>query len=596
MVLAQDTTKTEKKKSLSSKADEVEILLKKGAEPKLIAQKYEEIGREFKLNGQNPKAIQYFNKAVEYYQKAKLKDDAGRLLREIAQIQESLLQLDDAMSNYDKSAAISNYPASRNDAARIAAPSVESKMEFNQSNLNYFENNSASEKEAVMVKEKVVALNNQAKLYDDIGKKEEAILLNKEALQILNKQAEQTESRELTQMKVQLNKELSDLLLKNNQQDDALFAALQSRQLALSSDDVGLIVTSSNELASVYYARNDPENALLTLKDAYRIAVNSGRTLDARFALIALINHFSKNEDVQSKLFFYEDFVDQLQTLIERDSSMLDEKIFYAKEERIEQLEKERDLTDQLLKQSRNWNYGMVVFFLALFVASAFLFWSFMKVRMQNKKIALQSLRREMNPHFVFNSLNSVNRFIAQNDEIKANNYLTSYAQLMRTTMEISSQDFIRLDKEIELLTKYLDLELLRFGEHFDYRIEIDENIEAENLSIPGFLIQPHLENAIWHGLRYSKDKGLLLLKIDENENQIVVTIEDEGIGIKESQNLKTDNQKSHNSRGFSNIKERIDLLNSLYKFKIEMRILSPTKGDFGTTILLTLPKIKANG
>jgi LytS/YehU family sensor histidine kinase len=282
--------------------------------------------------------------------------------------------------------------------------------------------------------------------------------------------------------------------------------------------------------------------------------------------------------------------VRQLDELIRRDSSMIDQKIFQAKEERIEQLEKERALQNQLLVQTRNWNYGIITFFVVLFLASSFLFWSFMKVRMQNKKIALQSLRREMNPHFIFNSLNSVNRFIAQNDEIKANQYLTSYAQLMRTTMEVSSKDFISLDKEIELLRKYLELEHLRFGQHFDFEIKVDENIQTEDFEIPGFLIQPHLENAIWHGLRYRKSKGKLTLSMQREGKQLRVSIEDNGIGIEESKKLKTENQKSHKSRGFSNMQERIGLLNGLYGFKIVLDIQSPMNAEGGTVVAYLLP------
>lgn len=593
---AQDTSKVYKKEKvskLSSKADDVERLLKKGAEPKVIAQKYEEIGREFKLNGQNNKAIQYFNKAVEYYNKAKLKDDSARILREIAQMQEQKDNLLEAAEAYEMSAAMSNSVISRNDAARVQAPSTESKILYNQQNIDNYKGASAKD---YIEEEKALAYQTQAKLLQEVGKKEEALNYSKEALQILENKKNGAPTAEVQRMKIEVSGQIAELYNNTNQFDQALNTAVDTRQLALQSGDLSMIVKSTSDLADLYRQNQEPDNALLVLKDTYRMALQSGRTLDARSALIELVKHFAVEDDFDAQLFFYQDFIGQLETLIARDSSMLDEKIFYAKEERIEQLEKERALQDELLGQSRNFNYGLVAFFVALFLASAFLFWSLMKVRMQNKRIALQSLRREMNPHFVFNSLNSVNRFIAQNDEIKANNYLTSYAQLMRTTMEISSQDFIRLDKEIELLTKYLDLEHLRFSQHFDYQIELDENVELENCSIPGFLIQPHLENAIWHGLRYKKEKGLLLLKIAEEKGQIVVAIEDNGIGIQESQQLKTENQKSHVSRGFLNIKERIELLNSLYKFKIQMRILSPTKDNIGTTVLLILPKTVKNG
>lgn len=595
MAYSQEHNKVDKKvksKNLSSKADEVEVLLKKGAEPKIIAQKYEEIARDFKFSGQTSKAIQYFNKASEYYTKAKLKDDAARVLREVAQLQESKLELQEAAENYQKAAQMNNAVINRNDAARVAAPTTDSKIQLNQQNIEQIRQQNYDDE--INVEQVAFTYSNQAKLYEEVGKKEEAIKSNKEALEVLNDRQHNQDDRQINKMKVDLTGQLASLYVQNNQIDEALIAAIDAQSVAKKSGDLSLVVKSSVELADLYRKNSDNENALLVLKDAYRLALNSGRTADARMALQALIKYFSEQKDEASQLFFYSDFVDQLDNLIARDSSMLDEKIFFAKEERIEQLEKERALTDQLLTQSRNWNYGMVIFFIVLLLASTFLLWSFMKVRMQNKKIALQSLRREMNPHFIFNSLNSVNRFIAQNDEIKANNYLTSYAQLMRTTMEISSQDFIRLDKEIELLRKYLDLEFLRFSQHFDFSIEVPENLDTERYSIPGFLIQPHLENAIWHGLRYRKTKGQLTLKFIQEKEQLMVIIEDNGIGIEESKKLKTENQKSHKSRGFSNINERINLLNGLYRFKISLAVESPLANQEGTKVQYRLPLKKS--
>src|SRR5690606_8044406 len=136
-------------------------------------------------------------------------------------------------------------------------------------------------------------------------------------------------------------------------------------------------------------------------------------------------------------------------------------------------------------------------------------------IKTKNKEIALQSLRREMNPHFIFNSLNSVNHFIAQNNELEANKFLTSYSNLMRNTMENSNKDFVTLSNEISNLKKYLELEHLRFRDKFDYKISVDDNLDPDSTWLPNMIIQPHLENAIWHGLRYKEQKGLLTLNFN---------------------------------------------------------------------------------
>ena len=211
-------------------------------------------------------------------------------------------------------------------------------------------------------------------------------------------------------------------------------------------------------------------------------------------------------------------------------------------------------------------------------------------IKKKNKEIALQSLRREMNPHFIFNSLNSVNQFISQNKELEANKYLTSYSNLMRNIMENSNKDFVTLSNEVEQLKKYLDLEHLRFQDKFDFEILVNENLDQETTFIPNMIIQPHLENAIWHGLRYLENKGLLHLKFELNNKKVVVTIDDNGIGLTKSKELKTFNQMVHKSVGLENTKQRISLLNDLYKTEITFEIKEKTAPQTGTIVEIVFP------
>jgi two-component system sensor histidine kinase YesM len=586
MLFAQDTTKVPKQQSLSAMADEIEKLLKEGAPSSVLGKKYEALAREFKIQNQPDKAIFYYTKAAEHYQSAKMKDDASRMYREIAKLQESQMDMPGAAMNYSNAGLVNNSQQNRTDAIRVSAPSIEQKIQAADDNYRLIE----ADRDNYDLEEVAVGIYNQGSMKEEAGFAVEAQSLKLDAFQLVSTANLETPRPELVALQSKIGADLADDFVKQNRMDDAIKTMMVSRDLAFQTGNVQLAVENSIKLADLYLQSDQFEKGLLILKDAYRLALSVGRTMDARAALLALNTYFQKNKDTESQLFFYEDFVRQLDELIRRDSSMIDQKIFLAKEERIEQLEKERMLQNQLLVQTRNWNYGIITFFVVLLLASSFLFWSFMKVRMQNKKIALQSLRREMNPHFIFNSLNSVNRFIAQNDEIKANQYLTSYAQLMRTNMEVSSKDFIPLDRELDLLRKYLELEHLRFGQHFDFEIKIDENIQTEDFAIPGFLIQPHLENAIWHGLRYRKTKGKLTLSMQREGKQLRVSIEDNGIGIEESKKLKTENQKSHKSRGFSNMQERIGLLNGLYGFKIVLDVKSPINAEGGTVVAYLLP------
>ena len=153
-----------------------------------------------------------------------------------------------------------------------------------------------------------------------------------------------------------------------------------------------------------------------------------------------------------------------------------------------------------------------------------------------------------MNPHFIFNALNSVNSFIATNDERTANKYLSDFSQLMRSVLENSEQDFIPLEKEIDLLELYTKLEHFRFKDKFDYSITVDENVKVNEFQIPPMLLQPYIENAVWHGLRYKQEKGKLEINIaQKTKDEITITIIDDGVGREKSKALKTENQQKQN-------------------------------------------------
>ena len=197
-----------------------------------------------------------------------------------------------------------------------------------------------------------------------------------------------------------------------------------------------------------------------------------------------------------------------------------------------------------------------------------------------------------MNPHFIFNALNSVNSFIAVNDERNANRYLSEFSVLMRSVLENSDEDFIPLIKEIELLELYVKLEHNRFKEKFDYEITVDKSINLEHFSIPPMLLQPYIENAIWHGLRYRSEKGFLKILIEKKDKNIVsVSIIDDGIGRKKSQELKTKNQLKQKSKGMSTIKSRIAILNEMYKDKVAVTISNALENEEGTKVELLLKR-----
>ena len=197
-----------------------------------------------------------------------------------------------------------------------------------------------------------------------------------------------------------------------------------------------------------------------------------------------------------------------------------------------------------------------------------------------------------MNPHFIFNALNSVNNYIAKSDERSANRFLSDFSILMRSVLENSEEDFIPLSKELNLLELYVKLEHSRFSDKFDFEINIDKKIDIDAFEIPPMLLQPYIENAIWHGLRYKEKKGFLKIEVDQITNEILeITITDNGIGRKKSAALKTSNQKKQKSKGMGNIKKRIQILNDMYKNKVDVSISDLLEDETGTKVSLKLKK-----
>jgi LytS/YehU family sensor histidine kinase len=185
-----------------------------------------------------------------------------------------------------------------------------------------------------------------------------------------------------------------------------------------------------------------------------------------------------------------------------------------------------------------------------------------------------------------------VNNYIAKSDERSANRFLSEFSVLMRSVLENSEEDFIPLSKELELLELYVKLEHSRFLDKFDYEIEVDKKVDVEAFQIPPMLLQPYIENAIWHGLRYREDKGFLKILVQQHTNDLLeIIIEDNGIGRRKSAELKTSNQKKQKSKGMGNIKKRIHILNDMYKNKVEVSITDLNEDQTGTRVSLKLKK-----
>ena len=183
---------------------------------------------------------------------------------------------------------------------------------------------------------------------------------------------------------------------------------------------------------------------------------------------------------------------------------------------------------------------------------------------LQNKQKAvetrLQSLRLQMNPHFLFNALNSIQQMILANEEMVATRYLSRFSKLLRTILVHSDKETVTLKEEVEILKLYVELESIRFKDAFHYEITCDNEIDAEEVKIPTLLIQPFVENAIWHGLMHKEGQRNLKIEFIDKDEFIHCIIEDNGIGrirAKEMK-LKTGQDIKHTSKGIQVSEERL--------------------------------------
>jgi tetratricopeptide (TPR) repeat protein len=180
-------------------------------------------------------------------------------------------------------------------------------------------------------------------------------------------------------------------------------------------------------------------------------------------------------------------------------------------------------------------------------------------------EITQANLRQQMNPHFIFNTLNSIQYYMYQHDKLATNNYLTKFSSLMRKVLENSQYTSVPLRDELDALNLYLELEMIRFKDKFEYEINIDDEIDTLLYKVPTMLIQPYVENSISHGLMPNENKGHVKIDLKLEHEYILCTIEDNGIGREAALEKKKKSDGNHNSLGTQIVSSRLDLVNSLY-------------------------------
>jgi len=246
----------------------------------------------------------------------------------------------------------------------------------------------------------------------------------------------------------------------------------------------------------------------------------------------------------------------------------------------------------------QRWWFYLLVMFVAIALVTAFFLW---RIRSLRKKADLEkraihsqltALKSQMNPHFMFNALNSIQDLVLQQDTTNAQLYLCKFSDLTRSVLDASGAEFIPLRNEVEMLTLYLDLEQLRFGDNLQYALNVDAQLDLDIVKIPSLIVQPFVENALKHGLMHQHGKKQLTVAFYPSGNALVCEVDDNGIGRKASEEINKRNKK-HHSFATEAIAARFDLLNDLFKLKIDLKIIDKQQG---TRVMIIIPNQITHG
>lgn len=358
-----------------------------------------------------------------------------------------------------------------------------------------------------------------------------------------------------------------------------------SLELAHEQNHHGLLMDNSMRLSALLEGRNEPGEALQYLKKgkAYEDSIKFSKQ---SIEIAALIRQY----DIENK------------------------------ENQIQLLEKDKALQQTLLvNQQQKLNRRQITVFLlamGLIFILVIVLLQYRNYRTKRKAIAkLQQEEKEkikaiyernlarseilvtrlrINPHFLFNCLNAITYLIQSQQNAKAMKYLVVFSRYTRMVLETSQKHVVPLSEEVQLTKYYLALEENRFEKDFRYEVKMDNSMEIEHVMVPPMLLQPFIENAIWHGLLPSKkQEKMLILEVKVSENQVDIIISDNGVGRKSTDTLK---DQSHKSMGMTIVKERIDLYNKSYPSKIVCQIIDEKDTDdkpMGTTVILRLNQVK---
>lgn len=371
--------------------------------------------------------------------------------------------------------------------------------------------------------------------------------------------------------------------------EDALTSTNESLDLIEKHNIEGLRVTAYTNAAEVYLQNNDIEKAEYYATNSLTLNEGLNSLSTENSALEALANVYAEKGDYKNALLTYQKHIVLRDSLINADR-----KLEISRKEIQYEADKHRAISEVEIQRQKSIKNASLIGGSGLVLASLIGFVLYRRKQDAvskskeaefNAKVSdteLKALRSQMNPHFIFNSLNSIGDYILKNDTQSASDYLSKFAKLMRLTLENSEKKEILLSDDISLLRTYMDIERKRFNNKFEYTIDVATELDAENILVPPMILQPFIENSIIHGLSQKDNLGLVKISFKSENNMLICSVDDNGIGRK---NATSSENKT--SMGMAITKSRIEIINKLKNTNGTVEIIDKTEG---TRIDVSLP------
>jgi tetratricopeptide (TPR) repeat protein len=389
--------------------------------------------------------------------------------------------------------------------------------------------------------------------------------------------------------------------------DDAL--ELYEKSLAISEkfDDKAGASSSLTRIGEIYFEKGQKEKSLQYALRALEMGKQSMRPQKIKDAAEQLHLIYKSTGNYQKSLENYELYVQIRDSLSNEETkkAVLKNQLQYEyeKKELLAKNENEKKIAAVKLDSEKDharknvWIVALILVSVLLLAGAFFLFNYFRQksiIADQKANILKQKLLvSQMNPHFIFNSLNAIQNYIFKQDSLKAGIYLSQFAELIRMILDYSRRDLISLDEEIKLLTNYFELQQLRFENKFDYTLTVSEEIDTASVQIPPMLAQPFIENAIEHGIFYKEGRGTVKVKISRKDEKLLYEIEDDGVGLERSLELNKTAKAMHKSLATIITKERMESIKSSRGLENAIEVTDLGKnspGGSGVKVTFTIP------